>query len=173
MFTRLRRARADLATMHALFPAAERIANEDGIERPGAEHLLVASLDLDEIASMVLHSFDVDRAALRAAIVAQHDEALRAIGVIADDNAIAAALPPTGRPGGPYRSQGSLQTAFRRAVDLAKADGTALNSGHLLLAVTDAEHGTVGRVLDHLAIDPMLLRDRTSQLLGESSAGPR
>ena len=48
MFDKLRRARADLTTMNALFPAAERIAHGDGIDQPGAEHLLLAALDLDD-----------------------------------------------------------------------------------------------------------------------------
>ncbi len=123
MFNKLRRARADLATMNALFPAAERIARDDGVEQPGAEHLLLAALDLDDIATSALSAVDVDRAELRAAIAVQHEEALRAIGVVADDNAITAALPPGGRPRGPYRSQGSMQTAFQRAVELARRDG--------------------------------------------------
>lgn len=165
MFNRLRRARIDLATMNALFPLAERIARDDGVEQPGAEHLLLAALDLDDIASSALSAFDADRAELRAAIVVQHDEALRAIGVVADDNAITAALPDGGRPRGLYRSQGSMQTAFQRAVELAKRDKAPLNSGHLLLAVTDSEHGTVDRALHQLGIDPASLRDRVHQLL--------
>ena len=48
MFDKLRRARADLTTMNALFPAAERIARDDGIDQPGAEHLLLAAIDLDD-----------------------------------------------------------------------------------------------------------------------------
>ncbi len=174
MFNKLRRARADLATMNTLFPAAERIARDDGVEQPGAEHLLLAALDLDDIATNALSAFDVDEVDLRAAIVVQHDEALRAIGVIADDNAITAALPTSGRPSGPYRSQGSLQTAFQHAVELAKRDSAPLNSGYLLLAVTDAEHGTVERALRHLGVDPAQLRDRTRQLLArESQHGDR
>ena len=128
MFDKLRRARGDLATMHALFTAAERIARDDGVEQPGAEHLLLASLDLDdEIASKALNACGVSAAEIRAAVGGQHQEALRAIGVFADDNAIAAALPTSGVPGGPYRAQGSLQTAFQQAVALAKRDKAALN----------------------------------------------
>lgn len=167
MFENLRRARADLATMNALFPAAERIAHDDGVEQPGAEHLLLAALELDDIATSALRTVSVDQAELRAAIVAQHEGALRAIGVVADDNAISVALPTGGDPRGPYRSQGSMQTAFRRAVELAKRDKSPLNSGHLLLAVMDAEHGTVDRALRHLGIDPAMLRDRTHQVLAD------
>ncbi|TPW12666.1 MAG: Clp domain-containing protein [Acidimicrobiaceae bacterium] len=166
MFNKLRRARADLATMNALFPAAERIARDDGIDQPGAEHLLLAVLDLDDgIAKKAMTIFQVDPAEFRAAIAGQHEEALRTIGVIADDNAIAAALPAGGQPRGLYRAQGSLQTAFQHAVALAKRDKAPLNSGHLLLAITDADHGVVARSLGHLGVDRALLRDHTRSLL--------
>jgi ATP-dependent Clp protease ATP-binding subunit ClpA len=171
MFNKLRRARADVTTMNALFSAAERIAHDDGIEQPGAEHLLLAALDLDDdIANDALSAFDVDSAEIRAAIIVQHDEALRAISVIADDNAITAALPASGQPSGPYRSQGSLQTAFQLAVELAKRDKAALNSGYILLAVIDAEHGTIMRAFQHLGIDPTPLSERTRLLIVRSSS---
>ena len=98
MFDKLRRARADLTTMNALFPAAERIARDDGMDQPGAEHLLLAEIDLDNgIAKCALTAIGVDPDELRAAVVGQHEEALSSIGVIADDNAIAAALPASGQ----------------------------------------------------------------------------
>jgi ATP-dependent Clp protease ATP-binding subunit ClpA len=166
MFNKLRSARADLATMNALFSLAERIGRDDGIDQPGAEHLLLAALDLDDgIAKTVMNTFQVDPAELRAAIVGQHEEALRTIGVIADDNAIAAALPAGGQPRGPYRAQGSLQTAFQLAVAIAKRDKAPLNSGYLLLAITDADHGSVARSLEHLGVDRASLRDHTRSLL--------
>lgn len=166
MFNKLRRARSDLATMIDLFPAAERIARDDGIDQPGAEHLLLAALDLDDgIAKQAIGTFQVAATDLRAAIVGQHEEALRAIGVIADDNAIAAALPASGQPRGPYRAQGSLQTAFQQAVALAKRDKAPLNSGYLLLAIIDADHGAIARSLERLGVDRALLRDHTRSLL--------
>ena len=151
--------------MNALFPAAEQIARADGIDRPGAEHLLLAALELDDgIAKAALIFFDVGPAALREAIRGQHDEALLAVGVIADDNAIAAALPVPAPARGLYQAQGSLQAAFQRAVALAKNDGTSLNSGHLLLAITEADRGTVSRSLEILGIDRALLRGRAANV---------
>lgn len=77
----------------------------------------------------------------------QHGEALPTIGVIADDNAIAASLPASGQLRGLYRAQGSMQTAFQHAVALAKQDKAPLNSGYLLLAITETDHGSVARLL--------------------------
>ena len=165
MFDKMRRARRDLATMQALFPRAEQIARDDEIDQPGAEHLLLAALDLDDgIARSALGMLDIDAAALRAAITGQHAEALRSVGVVADDNAIAAALPATADPKGPYRAQGSLQTAFQRAVELASGDKSPLHSGHLLLAITEVGAGTVARALEHLGVDRVLLRDHALRL---------
>lgn len=160
--------------MNSLFPAAERIARDDGIEQPGGEHLLLAALDLnDDIASNALSAFDVDSVKLRAAIVAQHEDAPRAIGVVVDDNPIAGALPTSGQPRGPYRSQGSLQAAFQQAVALAKRDKAALTSGYILLAITEVEHGTVVRALQNLGVDPAQLRDRTIRLISHSPSSGR
>ena len=169
MFDKLRRARTDLTTMNTLFPKAEQIARADGVDEPGAEHLLLAALDLDDgIAAAALARFHVDAAALRAAIVAQHEDALRSIGVVADDNAVAAALPAPTPAMGLYRSQGSLQRAFQRATALAKLDKTSLHSGHILLAVTEPDQGTVARSLEHLGLDRQLLRERiTATAVGQ------
>ncbi len=166
MFSKLRRARADLGSMNALFLSAERIARADGIDQPGAEHLMLAALELDDgIAQAAMKACRVDADDLRAAIDDQHEEALRTIGVIADDNAIAASLPKGEQPRGPYQAQGSLQTAFQNAVALSKRDKAPLNSGYLLLAITDADHGTVARSFEHLGVDRSSLRDHTRKLL--------
>lgn len=166
MFDKLRRARADLATMHVLLPAAERMARAEGIDEPGAEHLLLAALDLDDgIARRALGRFHLEPADVRAGIVGHHEEALRAVGVIADDNAITAALPDGGRARGLYRAQASARQAFQQAVALAGRERAAVTSGHLLLAVTEPEHGTVARVLEHLGVDRDQLREHTRRLL--------
>lgn len=153
--------------MNELFPAAERIARADGIDQPGAEHLLLAAFDLDDgIVRGAFEAFGVDGPALRAAVAGQHEEALRAIGVVADDNAIDAALPGRDAPRGVYRSQGSMQTAFRRAVDLAKGEKVPLDGGHLLRATTEGDRGTVARTLEHLGVDRELLRERVRRGVG-------
>lgn len=166
MLAKLRRARADLTLMNVLLPAAERLARDEGIDQPGAEHLLLAAVDLpDGVAATALREAGVEPDDLSAAVAAQHDEALRSVGIVADDNAISASLPSAPRPAGAYRAQGSLQTAFQHAVALAKADRTSVNSGHVLLATTEAEHGTVARALEHLGVDRALLRSAAHTLL--------
>jgi ATP-dependent Clp protease ATP-binding subunit ClpA len=159
MFRQLRRARADVATMHRLLPAAERLAQRDGVDVPGPEHLVLAAFDLDDgTARHALADVGIDGARLHAAVVAQHADALRTVGVVADEDAIAARLPgPPERPTGVHRSTATAQAVFRRAVDVARADRSPLRSGHVLLAATEIEHGTLPRALDHLAIDRTVL----------------
>ena len=167
MFNGLRRARADITTMNRLFPAAERIAHRDGADEPGAEHLLLAALDLpDGVALDVLSANGVDRDHLSDAIAGQHAEALRSVGIAADDNAIDALLPhPSDRPAGVYRSTASARALFGRATDLAKAEPAPLGSGHVLLAATELDHGTLARVFEHLGVDRALLADRIRAVL--------
>lgn len=154
MLTRLRRARADVTTMNRLLPAAERLARQEGLQRPAAEHLLLAALDLDDrVAAEALAAVGVDRDSLRRAVRDHHADALRAVGVVADEAAIHEALPDVAAPRGVYRSEASAQDLFREAVALAKSDRTALTSGHVLRAALSLEHGTVARALDRLAID--------------------
>lgn len=163
MLSQFRRARADLATMNTLLPAAERIAAADGVPEPGAEHLLLAAMELpDGVAANAMATVGVDRVRLHDAIREQHAVALRGVGVLADDTALDARLPPPARPGGPYRSQGSLQDAFQRATALATAAQTPLSSGHVLLATTQAQNGVVARAFAKLGIDVEDVRRQAS-----------
>ncbi|HOF64145.1 MAG TPA: Clp protease N-terminal domain-containing protein [Dermatophilaceae bacterium] len=169
MLSSLRRARADVALMGTVLPAAEHLAQADGIPEPGAEHLLLAALDLpDGYARRAFSAVGCDVTTLPRVLRQGHDEALRAIGLRADDEAIGAAMPPPGDASGPLRAQGSLQVAFARAVSLAKADGLPVSSGHLLLAVIEPDHGTVVRALTRLGIDRASLTRETRSLLGSS-----
>ena len=166
MFDSIRRARTHLAVMDAVLPAAERLAHADGIPQPGAEHLLLGALELpDGIARRALDAVGCDSGALQAALTQGHAAALRAVGVHADDEAIGAAMPAPTQAKGPLRSQGSLQTALQRAVELAKDDGVSLGSGHLLLAVIEPERGTLAGALTRLGVDRAVLRAEVQRLL--------
>ena len=166
MLQRLRRARADLATMRTLLPQAERLAQSEGLARPGAEHLLLAALDLDRTAVAALAEVGVDRHALQQALAEQHAAALRSVGVVADEDALAAALPPAPeRAAGAYRSEPSQQALFQASVRRAKAERSPLRSAHVLLATLDLEHGPLPRALDHLGVDRTAVRSAAERAL--------
>jgi ATP-dependent Clp protease ATP-binding subunit ClpA len=150
----IRNALADIRTMKALFTAAENEATALGDEQPGAEHLFLAALTLDDAsARSALATLGVTADQVRSAIVRVHATALDAIGVDAGTDGV---LRPSGtRPlTGPYRTTGSAQDLFQRARRLSAADKPAmLRAGHIAIAATEAEHGTVARLLELLDID--------------------
>ena len=155
----IRNALADIRTMKTLFTAAENEANAMGDEQPGAEHLFLAALTLDDAsARSALATLGVTTDQVRSAIARVHATALGAIGVDAGTDGM------LGRPGsprpltGPYRSTGSAQDLFQRARRLSAADKPAtLRAGHIAIAAAEAEHGTVARLLELLDIDPARL----------------
>jgi ATP-dependent Clp protease ATP-binding subunit ClpA len=155
----IRNALADIRTMKALFTAAENEATALGDEQPGAEHLFLAALTLDDAsARSALATLGVTTDQVRSAIARVHATALGAIGVDAGTDGM------LGRPGSPrpltglYRSTGSAQDLFQRARRLSAVDKPAtLRAGHIAIAAAEAEHGTVARLLELLDIDPARL----------------
>lgn len=155
----IRQAIADIRTMNALFTAAEQEAAALGDEVPGAEHLLLAVLALpDDSARRAFATFDVTAADVRTAITETHTLALRSVGIEAEAEPTQPSpqAEPSPTRTGPYRSTGSLQEVFQRAVALSKegaGPGHELRSAHVVLAAAEAEHGTVSRALRQLAVD--------------------
>lgn len=166
MLKRLSRARSDVALMNRILPAALVVASGDGVAEPAAEHLLVAALEEpDGVAAAAIRDSGGDPGQVRDAIRRQHQSALESVGVAVDEVRLDAALPPGADPGGVYRGTPSLNAGFQRAIALAKADRAALNSGYLLLGVTEPERGIVARALTDAGIDRVRLREKTCELL--------
>ena len=156
----IKSALADIRTMKALFTAAENEATALGDEQPGAEHLFLAALTLDDdSARSALATLGVTTDQVRSAIARVHATALGAIGVDAGTDGM------LGRAGSPrpltglYRSTGAAQDLFQRARRLSAADKPArLRAAHVVIAAAEAEHGTVARLLQLLDIDRARLR---------------
>jgi ATP-dependent Clp protease ATP-binding subunit ClpA len=150
-----RNARADIRTMKALFITAENEAIALGDEQPGAEHLFLAALTLgDASARSALATLGVTPDQVRAAIARVHATALRAIGVDAGPDGMLGQPGSPRRLTGPYQSTGSAQDLFQRARRLSAADKPAtLRAGHIVIAATEVEHGTVSLLLELLDVD--------------------
>ncbi len=142
----LRTARHDIQLIADLLTRAESEALALGDPEPGAEHLLVAALMLDDDSART--ALGVDAPAARDALRTVHATALAAADVI--DSSIPSALPPAH---GVYRSRVSTQEVFQRAKSLAHRSPTGLRAAHVLIAIAEREHGTAARVLDQLGID--------------------
>lgn len=146
----------DARTIRALLERAEAVAREMGDEEPGAEHLLLAAMELpDGSADRALARFGVDRDSLREAVVASHAEGLVSVGIDAGEAARLSRAPSHEAPsgGGIYRSRPSAQEAFRTAGDLARAAKERLVGAHVVAAVAAMEHGTAAHALDWLGVD--------------------
>jgi ATP-dependent Clp protease ATP-binding subunit ClpA len=157
---RLKNPLRDMRTIKMLLEGAEAEAGRAGESTPGAEHLLLAALDLpDGTARRAFERVGADPGTLRQAIEEQHAEALRAVGIDADAGAsdadagaegVVSAAPNTN---GVYRSSGSAQSAFQAAGKLARKSGSQLVGAHVVLAITGMEHGTAIRAVRSLGID--------------------
>lgn len=150
---RLKNPLRDVRTIRTLLERAEAEADRAGESSPGAEHLLLAALDLpDGTARRAFERVGANPSTLRQAIEDQHAEALRALGIDADPGA-EPAVSVAPRPKGVYRSTGSAQSAFQAAGSLARKSRTQLVGAHVVLAITDMEHGTAIRAVRSLGID--------------------
>lgn len=164
-----------LRTIKELLTDAEIAARAMGEAEPGAEHLLLAALDLpDGSARRAFERLEVDPDALRSAIVDQQAQALIALGFAADQARSLSAPtpldPPTGK--GIYRSAVSAQEAFQAAAALAAKDGPfSLVGAHVVAAVAGMEHGTAARVFEVLRVDRAELVAAAEQELQAARAG--
>lgn len=168
---KMRRRLGDMATIKELMESAETIAREDGLGQPGAEHLVLAALDLpDGTARAALERAGSSRDAYAVTLREQHTAALAAIGVAVDDDLIDAALPDPTSPAGVYRSDTSAQELFRRAGDDARADGGGLLGAHVIRAAAGVDHGTVARTFERMGIDTELLRESATAEIAAARA---
>ncbi len=184
----LRTARHDIALIAALLTTAENEARALGDSEPGAEHLLLAALLVDDSSArdalgavprardahgVVPRARDahgavpasrdahgIGAAAVREAIVAVHAEALAAVSITVDEQA--QPLPPSH---GVYRSEVSTQEVFQQARRLARRSPSGLRSAHVLLAVAEREHGTAARVLAWLGLERASVIDAARRAL--------
>jgi len=160
MFRRLKQRFADMRTVSALCSTAEQHANADGQQEPGAEHFVLAALDLpDGTARRAFERLHADPARFREAIARQYDQALHSIGIASQYldcvNSCAPALP---RSKGLYKAKPSGQALFQRLTAQQKADPrNPLLGAHVIAAATGDPHGVVARALKAMDVDPNAL----------------
>lgn len=149
-----RRPLQDIRIMNALLPAADAEAFRSGEPSAGAEHLILAALELPEgSARRAFERIGADPGGFRDAVAAQHDEALRMFGAHRLDESIGDRLPePPDKPRGPLRSSASAQELFKRVVKLIRKEKSQLYGAYIVLAATDFEDGTVARAFRQMGI---------------------
>lgn len=160
MFDSLRRRLRDAATLKALCEAAEGHARRAGQDQPGAEHFVLAAIDLpDGTARAAFARLNADANAFAAAIERQHRDALAAVGVAPqawpEPPADAAGAPATGL----YRAQPSGQALMQAlAKRRERAGEIPLIGAHVLAAAAEPARGTTARTLQAMGLDAGALR---------------
>jgi D-alanyl-D-alanine carboxypeptidase len=136
--------------------SAETVAAGLGSPTTEAEHLLLALSACEP----VLADVGLDYDGVLAALQAERERSLRAIGIELSDFDLPPA--PLTRPRFAASSKLALERAVRAAV--ARSDKRIVG-GHILLGVLAAEAGTVPRALQIAGIDRAELRDRAAASL--------
>jgi ATP-dependent Clp protease ATP-binding subunit ClpA len=136
--------------------AAETHAGRLASPTVEAEHLLLALAECEP----VLAAAGLDHDGVMAALEAERERSLRAVGISASDFD----LPPAAltRPRFAASSKLALERALRAAA--ARSD-KRIAGGHILLGVLAAEAGTVPRALAIAGVDRQELRDRAAASL--------
>ena len=145
----------DIRFMQSLFPAAEAEAAAMGEKEPGAEHLILASLEFQEgSARRVLERVGADPDQFRTAVAAQTASALESIGIEDDAASIDnRPTPPADQPSGVYRNAPSARQVFPEVVELVKRDKSRLCGAYILLVASQMQFGTTARALASMGVD--------------------
>lgn len=148
-----------MKTIATLLQQAEAIARERGADKPAAEHLVLAALQLpDGTASQALERLGSSSNDFRAALDAQETEDLERIGVHAPSDRISAERPEPSATTGVYDSEASAKQLFRAAGDDARRNEGSFVGAHMLRAAAALEHGPTARALRRMGIDRDALR---------------
>lgn len=156
MFEGLQRRIADMRTLSALCRGAERHANADGQKEPGAEHFVLAALELpDGSADKALQRLGTDPSRFREAISQQYRDALEAVGLGGALPASAPVAPSTGV----YRTGASAQTLVQRLAEWPRSSPRERLSGaHVLAVAATADQGVAARAFRSMGVDLDALR---------------
>lgn len=162
MFKRLVRRIHDVRTIRTLCAAAEGHANAEGKQEPGAEHFLLATLDLpDGTARRALQRVNADPSSVQQAIVGQYKDSLGQLEVhSADvDGVMDEAMPVPEKPK-LYRASASGQLLMQHlAAQRANEADTPLLGAHVLVALAQLRSGVAIRALHRMGVDLERMRE--------------
>lgn len=140
--------RTDIATLSTVLTAADREAHALGDPIPGAEHVVLAALQLEDDSART--ALGVSAEQFRDALVAVHAAALQRLGV----DAATVPSKPLPDTAGSYQATPSAQQVIQRTRLIHKANKpSALRAKFFVQAAAELEQGTTARVLDSLGID--------------------
>ncbi|MEC5198921.1 hypothetical protein RCH21_001145 [Arthrobacter sp. PL16] len=142
-----RTALSDVSFMNSLFTAAERVAHDLGDPVMGAEHLVIAALDRDDLDRAALTPLRLDAPRFRDAVVAVHADALGSVGLGG------AGRPIVGTPRGALGSTATARAVFQDARKRARDRRAPLRAIDIVAAAARLEQGTTARAIARLGIE--------------------
>ncbi|MGB3336788.1 MAG: Clp protease N-terminal domain-containing protein [Devosia sp.] len=156
MLKKLTQTFKDMGMIKTLCEAAERIANAEHQAAPGAEHFVLAALELpDSSAARVFAKLGISADSFREALREVHRAALKAAGVGADEIVGSERdVPPLPSPQGIYNAAPSGEAVLRGLAALRKRGVSGpLAGAHVLDVVSAMQHGTTARAFQLLGRD--------------------
>ena len=151
MFQRIRQRLHDMRTIQRLCQGAESHARANGERAPGAEHFLLASIDLpDGSARRAFERVGADPGAVRAAIEQQYRDALQQIGI---DAPLPPGAPAAAPARGVYRAQPSGDDVMQSLARSRKGQPGPLLGAHVVALVARLPQGVAARTLRAMQLD--------------------
>lgn len=147
MLKGIKRRIASIRTIRTLCETAERLALDDQQHEAGAEHFLLAALELpDNSARRAFEAVGADPAAFRSAVHRQYESALAGMGMAFPGPE---ALP---RRKGIYNASASGRVVMNNLAVHRKAHNPLL-AAHVVEAVATMEQGVAARALQDMGLD--------------------
>jgi len=165
MFSRIKARFNDIGTIGTLCTGAERHALQDQQREPGAEHFLLAALDLpDGTARRAFEAAGADPVALKHAIARQYGDALAAIGLDVGSSSAAGTEQLAARPGA-FNASASGQEVMQ-ALAASRGQHGPLLGAHVVAIVAGMPHGVAARALRAMGVDLAQLKSAAEAVTG-------
>ncbi len=150
----------DMKTISRLCQGAEKHANINGEEKPGAEHFMLSALDLpDGTARRVFKRLNIDPNGINQAIKQQHIDALNEIGIDHRSINIDLNTPEVAKSNSKlYDAQPSAQVLMQELHKRNKNRNTPLIGANVLEIIASMENGIAARTLRAMGIDSGTLK---------------